>query len=242
MTVVAHLPNATEDARARLASECEALRRNQHLFSFETLRGWHELQRHLDASLEDITRSIEDSGPEATDIAVSRLEELTRAVHALREDNEEIHVRQVMSSKLIYCRPEDTLNQAARLMWEADCGALPVMAADDRLVGILTDRDICMGAYTQGKALSDSPVQSVMATVVHTCWWNDTLVEATTKLREHRIRRMPVLDAAGQVVGMVSLVDIARHLMALPLEHPLRSLLVPTLAGIGEQRTAPEGS
>ena len=179
MTALAHLPSATEDARARLASECEALRRNQHLFSFETLRGWHELQRHLDASLEDITRTIEDSGPEAADIAVSRLEELTRAVHALREDNEEIHVRQVMSSKLTCCRPDHTLNEAARLMWEADCGALPVVTAENQLVGILTDRDICMGAYTQGKVLDQCSVQSVMATVVHTCWWNDTLVEAT---------------------------------------------------------------
>ena len=240
MSIVGQLPNATEDARARLAAECEALQRNQHLFSFETLRGWHELQRRLETSLNDIVRGVEDAGEQAADIAVSRLEELTRAVHALREHNEDVHARQVMSHGAVCCHPQDSLTRAAQSMWERDCGVLPVIDGDRKLVGILTDRDICMAAFTQGRALHEIQVVSVMATQLQTCAVSDTLTEIAAKLREHQLHRMPVVDTANQVVGMVSLVDIARHLSTLHAGHPLRALLVPTLAGIGEPRVRSE--
>ncbi len=79
------------------------------------------------------------------------------------------------------CAPTDSLNVAARLMWERDCGCVPVVDRDNVVVGIVTDRDICMGAYTQGCSLHLIQVQDVMGTPVVCSEPDDDLI--TFKLR-----------------------------------------------------------
>jgi len=74
----------------------------------------------------------------------------------------------IMTREVASCRPDDTLNDAARIMWERDCGFVPVTAEDSggRVVGIVTDRDLCMAAYTRGQRLADIRVGEVMSTGV----------------------------------------------------------------------------
>jgi CBS domain-containing protein len=125
----------------------------------------------------------------------------------------------------------DTLNTAAQLMWEHDCGAIPVMGDDDRIIGIVTDRDICMAAYTQGRPLYAIPVHDAMAKEVFTCRPDDSVEDAEHLMGEKQVRRLPVLDGAGQLVGMLSVGDIARELGGSRRKGVIREL-VQSLAAI----------
>lgn len=112
------------------------------------------------------------------------------------------------------CRESDTLEQAARVMWEGDVGALPVVDDDRHVVGVITDRDVCMAAYTRGQRLADVTVASVATRGVATVDETDLLYVAENTMRERKVRRLPVLDGDGRLSGMISLGDLAHHLEA----------------------------
>lgn len=122
-------------------------------------------------------------------------------------------VEQLMTKDVRVCRPEESLNDAAKIMWESDCGCVPVVSGDDerKLVGVITDRDICMAAYTQGKRLEDLPVDRAMAREVLTCSPADAIAAAERMMRKACVRRLPVVDESGHLLGIVSLADIARE-------------------------------
>ncbi len=122
-----------------------------------------------------------------------------------------MNVGQLMTQNVRACHAEDTLNIAAQIMWENDCGCVPVVDAERRVVGMLTDRDICMAAYTQGGALRALRVSSAMAKKVHACKTEDALSAAEELMQARQIRRLPVVDADGHLVGIISLNDIARE-------------------------------
>jgi CBS-domain-containing membrane protein len=96
-------------------------------------------------------------------------------------------------------------------MWEGDCGAVPVVHGEGHLVGMITDRDICMAAYTRGLALWQIPVSEAMSKEVHSVRTKDQLERAEAVMRGARIRRVPVLDGEGRLVGILSMNDLARH-------------------------------
>jgi CBS domain-containing protein len=98
-------------------------------------------------------------------------------------------------------------------MWDQDCGCLPVAGGDGitRVVGVITDRDICMCALFQNKPLQELRVSDAMAKQVQTCRPGDTLADAEKKMREARIRRLPVVDGEDTLVGMISLADLAQE-------------------------------
>jgi len=106
------------------------------------------------------------------------------------------------------CRAEDSLHRAAQLMWENDCGSVPVVDSDRRVIGMITDRDICMAAFTQRGDLHSHPVSSAMSHQAHSCSPGDSVSVAEHLMREQQIRRIPVVDD-GELVGMLSLNDIA---------------------------------
>ena len=120
-------------------------------------------------------------------------------------------VEKLMSRKVSTCSPQDTLEYAASLMWQNDCGCLPVVIINGtaRLCGMITDRDICMSALFKGRALSELRVEDAMAKDLHTCQPGDTLAEVERKMQNARIRRLPVVDEAGALVGIVSVADLA---------------------------------
>ncbi len=122
-------------------------------------------------------------------------------------------VEQLMTRAVKVCTEADTLNRAAQLMWENDCGCIPVISAnsDGRLVGVVTDRDIAMAAYTQGKQLWAIPVGMVMAHNVFACHVNEGISQAEALMRDKRIRRLPVLDQNDRLVGILSINDVARE-------------------------------
>lgn len=130
-----------------------------------------------------------------------------------------MRVDQIMTKQAKWCTPDDTLDRAAQLMWNSDCGCLPVCAADgvNRVIGVVTDRDICMSAVFQGKALHELRVANAMARVLKACRPSDSLADAEKFMSETRIRRLPVADDQGSLVGIIALADLAREAVR---EHP----------------------
>jgi CBS domain-containing protein len=118
-----------------------------------------------------------------------------------------------MTCDVKVCTDADMLNRAAQLMWETDCGCIPVIHAngDGHVVGVVTDRDITMAAYTQGKQLWAIPVTSAMAHEVIACHASDGISQAEALMRDNRVRRLPVLDQHERLAGIISLNDIARE-------------------------------
>jgi hypothetical protein len=115
-----------------------------------------------------------------------------------------------MTADVATCRSTDSLNRAAHLMWERRCGCVPVLDEAGALVGMLTDRDVCMAAYTQGRQLDDIAATSAMSGPVWTCSPSTALEEAEDLMMTHGVHRLVVVDAGGGVSGIVSLDDIAR--------------------------------
>jgi CBS domain-containing protein len=149
-------------------------------------------------------------------------------------------VRDIMSKDVCLVRHWETLDHAARLMWEGDFGCVPVVDEASQLVGIVTDRDVCMGAYTQGHRLADIHVGSVCTRTVYPIEPDATLEAAGALMRAHRVRRLPVCDVDGRVIGVLSMADLAAHL-ALRTETPTvggfsPSSLTATLEAVSEPR------
>lgn len=119
-------------------------------------------------------------------------------------------IADLMTREARSCRVEDNLNDVANLFWTHDCGAIPVLDADDRVIGMITDRDACLGAFFQLKPLSEVPVAITMTRTVRTCRADESLDIALGRMAEHRIRRLPIVDGHGKLMGMISLGDIAR--------------------------------
>jgi len=120
-----------------------------------------------------------------------------------------MNVKDIMSMSVQTCVPQDSLEAAARLLWEHDCGCLPVVDSDKRPKAMITDRDICMAAYTRGQPLAGLRVADSMSTSIATCRQEDDLGAVARKMAKQQVRRLPVVDADGKLVGLVSLNDLA---------------------------------
>ena len=120
-------------------------------------------------------------------------------------------VEQLMNRPAITCRPHDSCHVAAGLMWEHDCGSLPVVGDDGSVCGMITDRDISMAAYLRQLPLSEMQVQEVMARDVFVCHPGDPLGVAEKVMSQCQVRRLPVVNPNGHVVGVLSLNDLARE-------------------------------
>jgi CBS domain-containing protein len=116
-------------------------------------------------------------------------------------------VKQVMSGEVKLAKPDQTIREAARMMAELDCGCLPV-AENDRLIGMITDRDIAVRAVAEGKSLK-TPIREVMTREVKYCFEDAELDEVAQNMADIKVRRLPVLNQKKRLVGILSLGDIA---------------------------------
>src|SRR5882672_8212677 len=123
-----------------------------------------------------------------------------------------VRVKDLMSQPAHTCRIDQPLQAAAQIMWEHDCGIVPVVDHDGRLAGVITDRDICMAALFQHHKLSDIAVNKVMANDVATCRQSDQVIDAEHLMSLRQVHRLPVVDEDGTPVGMLSLSDVARKI------------------------------
>jgi CBS domain-containing protein len=143
-----------------------------------------------------------------------------------------MQIAQLMTRTIQTCHQTDSLELAAKLMWEHDIGVLPVLDDFGMLVGIITDRDMCMAAYMQRQPLHALPVSVAMSKHVISCRPDDHDALVAGLMARHKVRRIPVVDDDQRPIGMVSLNDLALA-SAHGREIPEREV-VGTLASISE--------
>jgi CBS domain-containing protein len=129
---------------------------------------------------------------------------------AVLTDESSMKIAEIMRADVEVCAVGDNLAAAATRMWDADIGCLPVVDEAGHAIGMVTDRDVCMAALTRGEPLHNIPVAVAMSREVRACPPDATLAEAEEIMRSGQVRRLPVIDAEGSLVGIVSLADLAR--------------------------------
>jgi CBS domain-containing protein len=120
-----------------------------------------------------------------------------------------MRVSEAMTRNVRVATPGQPIRDVARMMAEIDAGALPV-GENDRLIGMITDRDIAVRAVAQGKG-PDTPVREVMSTEVLYCYEDDELDRVAKNMGDVQVRRLPVVNRDKRLVGIVSLGDLAKN-------------------------------
>lgn len=120
-----------------------------------------------------------------------------------------MRVQEAMSRDVRVVNPGQTIRDVAKMMDEIDAGAIPV-GENDRLVGMITDRDIAIRAVARGKG-PDTPVREVMSKDVKYCYEDEDLEHVAQNMGEIQVRRLPVMNRDKRLVGIVSLGDIAQR-------------------------------
>ncbi len=120
-------------------------------------------------------------------------------------------VRDVMTQTVASCRPDANLAEAAALMWEHNCGLLPVVNEQGKVTGVITDRDICIALGTRGRSAAEITVSDVSYRAAVLCDADDDVRCALKVMAAERVRRLPVIDHEGNLVGLLSLDDVTLH-------------------------------
>lgn len=119
-----------------------------------------------------------------------------------------MNVNEFMTSSPRTIRGHENLAVAAAAMWQDDCGVLPVVDDADRVIGVITDRDICMALATRNRPASDVAVGEVIGRPPLTCASDDAIEKALDTMRSHQVRRLPVVDEYGRLQGILSVNDV----------------------------------
>ncbi|MGH9928300.1 MAG: CBS domain-containing protein [Pyrinomonadaceae bacterium] len=102
----------------------------------------------------------------------------------------------------------ESLADAAKSMWDNDCGVLPIIKDGRKVVGMITDRDICMGTAMKDRNPSGISVEEVMSGMVYAATADEDIEQALQTMREHKVRRLPVVNPEGELAGILSINDI----------------------------------
>ena len=117
-------------------------------------------------------------------------------------------VGDVMTKTPAYCGPETNLAAAVEILWNKNCGILPIVDSSQKLVGLVTDRDLCVALGTRNRLPSEISVKDVTSGKVAACKPDDDLRKALATMAEAKVRRLPVIDAAGKLQGILSMDDV----------------------------------
>ena len=156
----------------------------------------------------------------------------SQAAHS-RHEFDEVRAGDVMTHNVITIHPDELVERAARLMRECNCGALPVVDHNGRLLGMVTDRDITVRLTGRGIDARQARVYECMTDEAFVCHVNDSLVDCLRQLSRHQIRRIPIVNDQQQVIGFISQSDLARHAGTHPGRGERRAL-ADTLCAISE--------
>ena len=146
-----------------------------------------------------------------------------------------MQIKQVMATNIATCQPETNLAVVAKLMWDRDCGFVPVVNAAGKVAGVITDRDICIASATR-RLLPEqiTAAQAMRRQPIHTSQPEDTTEKALATMKQFQVRRLPVIAADGTLNGVVSMNDIV--LAAQQKEGPAPADIVSALAAICAHR------
>jgi CBS domain-containing protein len=137
-----------------------------------------------------------------------------------------MHVSDIMSRNVKIAAPDDSLEKAAKLMAKLDIGGLPV-GENDRLVGMITDRDIAIRGVASGKSPKEMKVSAVMTPDIKFVYEDESVEDASRNMSKLQVRRLPVLSREKRLVGIVSLGDLAIKQDGKQAEHALKDISQP---------------
>ena len=113
-----------------------------------------------------------------------------------------------MTADAGFCSKDETLSKAVEIMWQRDCGAVPVIDGEMKVTGMITDRDISVAAGSRNQKLSEIKIGEVVGNKVFTCFETDDAEDALKKMRRARVKRLPVVGENGALVGIISVTDV----------------------------------
>lgn len=142
-------------------------------------------------------------------------------------------VKKLMKQDVGSCGLTDDLTKAVEVMRFKDCGAIPVVNAEKKLVGIITDRDICLAVAELDKKPSEIKVEEVVKKRIFTCSANDDLKTALKKMKRVKVKRLPVVDKKREIIGILSITDF---LTSLKKDKSFRKKIYSTLKAIGKPK------
>ncbi|MBI3723653.1 CBS domain-containing protein [bacterium] len=122
-----------------------------------------------------------------------------------------MRVRELMSTNIACCGPMTNAASIAEILWSRDCGSVPVVDEKNRILGIVTDRDLFIALGTRNCHASSLAADEVMSRNVVTCSPDDDVKRAVALMEKHQVRRIPVVDKERAVRGLVSIYDAIRH-------------------------------
>lgn len=210
-----------KEALEEIVAAGDAARLQLHLL----LMSVRERRGDLSSNLENLERDLDRGIEQAVQAATAKTRQLTKSLkdligHPSRPPG--VSVQSLMTREIRSCSKDEPLYRAAQIMWDLDCGVAPVVDAEGKLCGIITDRDICMAAYTKGVGLASIRVEDVMTRRVQACHVEDSLESAASLMAEHQVRRLPVIDRTGRPIGMLSLSDLVASTEGFGLEDAPR--------------------
>jgi CBS domain-containing protein len=147
--------------------------------------------------------------------------------------------RDVMSQPPSTCGPNTDLATVAKIMWDRDCGFVPVVDTSGVVAGVVTDRDICIATSTRRLLPEHISAAQAMTTPIHACLSDDGIRDVLATMKQFRIRRVPVIDANGKLQGVISLNDLV--LASSVKREPQAADIVSTMAAICAHRQVETG-
>jgi CBS domain-containing protein len=120
-------------------------------------------------------------------------------------------IKEVMTQSAVCCTADTNVGAAVELMWVRNCGILPVVGTDGKLIGVVTDRDICIAMGTRNQHAGDLTIAEIATRKVFTCKTEDEIHEALQTMADKHVRRLPVVNDGGIPQGILSMDDIIVH-------------------------------
>ena len=140
-------------------------------------------------------------------------------------------VKDVMKSDVGFCAADDSLMRAAELMRSRDCGVVPVVDEEKRVVGMLTDRDLCLAVVARNRKASDVKCGELLGGRLIVCAPEDKLEDALRKMRKHQIKRLAAIGRSGEIVGILTVADV---LLAVRKDKNLKKKIYATVRAISK--------
>lgn len=217
----------------------DELRLRAHLFGMDAKQSW----QNLEESLEQLQQRLQRGAHDFADATAEAAEEWVIAVRTFANVHAGLDapVRLVMTTPVATCGMHESINRAAQLFWDTGAESVPVIDDQGVIQGILTDRDVCIAAYTQGRRLVDIDIRSAMSKVVFFVSPDDSISRVLEIMADLRVHHVPVLDSHRRVMGWVSAGDVARWVQRTRGDRDAAMAVVSAFAGPPELSSRPPG-
>lgn len=137
-----------------------------------------------------------------------------------------------MKKRVGFCRPQDGLTEAAKIMWQKDCGVVPVVDEKKKVIGMITDRDICIAVASREQLASQIKAgELIKGKKVISCSADEKIEAALRKMKRNSIKRLPIVGEKGELVGILSITDL---LLTVRKNKKLKKQIYSTLKAIGK--------